>query len=313
VSGSLTPRGAACALRSSEWIFIVFFAYITALIPFFRDRPGLGIQPVLVLALVIGLLFSLAQAEQRTRFSLTFSMIRDWVPMGLTLLAFREMELFVPTTYNTHYENAWIRWDEIALNEWGLKRAIEFLGPVIPTYLELCYLLVYGLGTFCVVVIWMKTQRRGIDRFYVVLSAGTLLSYALFPYFPSRPPRLVFPEVGFPVAHSVFRTVNLFLLRNGSIHTGVFPSAHVSSAISAAWALFLVLPRKHRGIAWGVLLYAISVAIATIYGRYHYAVDAVAGFGISLVAGTIALVIRRRSAVPNISLVSEETGKPATG
>ncbi len=42
-----------------------------------------------------------------------------------------------------------------------------------------------------------------------------------------------------------------------------------------------------------MLIYAISVAIATVYGRYHYAVDAVAGFGVSLVALAAAMLARR--------------------
>jgi membrane-associated phospholipid phosphatase len=35
-----------------------------------------------------------------------------------------------------------------------------------------------------------------------------------------------------------------------------------------------------------VAFYAFSVAIATIYGRYHFATDAVAGFAISFLAFT---------------------------
>ena len=67
------------------------------------------------------------------------------------------------------------------------------------------------------------------------------------------------------------------------IHSSVFPSAHVSSAFSAGWALLLYLPdRKRYGV--GMLIYAASVAVAAVYGRYHYAVDVVAGFGVSLVA-----------------------------
>ncbi len=279
-------------LRSSEWILLVFFAYIAALVPFFRDRPRLGYQPIVILAIVAVLLFSLARAE-KTRFALAISMTRDWIPMALTLVAFREMELFVPVAYNVRYEQSWIHWDRMVLDQWGLKHAIEILGPVTPSYLELCYLLVYGVGSFCIVMLWVKAQRRGVDRFYVVLLVGTLLSYAMFPYFPSRPPRLAFPEVGFPVAHNIFRSINLFLLRKATIHSGVFPSAHVSSAFSAAWAMFLVLPRG-KGLAWGLLLYALSVALATVYGRYHYAADAVAGFAVSLVAALICLLLRHK-------------------
>ncbi len=282
-----------CKLRHSEWICIAFFVYIAALSPFFRDRPLLGYQPLLILAAVILLLGSLARAE-RTRYAQAFSMIRDWIPMALTLTAFREMELFVPINYNAQYEMAWVRWDDILLRQWGLKHAIESLGPVIPMYLEFCYLLVYGVGTYCVIVIWIKTRRRAVDRFYVILLVGTLLAYALFPYFPTRPPRIAFPTIAMHNA-DLFRRFNLFLLRKATIHSGVFPSAHVSSAFSAAWAMFLVLPREKQ-YGWWLLFYAGSVAVATVYGRYHYAADALAGFGISLFAGALCLLLREQTA-----------------
>lgn len=280
-------------LRHSEWLLLAFFTYIVVLMPLFGNRPYMTLQPVITLALAALLLFGLGQAE-RTRFRNLISQIRDWIPMALTLTAFREMELFVPARYDSGYEHAWIRWDQVVLSQWGLKRVIESLGPLIPAYLELCYVLVYGLGTFCVIVLWVVAKRRGVDRFYVILLTGTLLSYALFPFFPTRPPRLAFPTVGLPVMHDALRTFNLFLLRKGTIHAGVFPSAHVSSAFAAAWGMFLVLPER-KIYGWCLLIYAISVAVATVYGRYHYAADALAGFGVSLIAGLLCLVLRQRA------------------
>ncbi len=278
-------------LRHSEWVLLLFFAYIALLMPFFRDRPHMSWQPVTTLAAVAALLCGLALA-QTTRFGHAVDMARDWLPMVLTLLAFRQMELFVPTQYNSLYEHAWIRWDRVILDQWGFKRALESLGPIIPTFLELCYVLVYGLGSFCIAALWVIGRRNRVDRFYVILLTGTLVSYALFPYFPSRPPRLAFPEVGAPVANNVFRTLNLFLLRNATIHSAVFPSAHVSAAFSVAWAMFLVLP-EHKAYGWTLLIYALIVAIATIYGRYHYAADAIAGLGVSLIAALLCLLLRR--------------------
>jgi membrane-associated phospholipid phosphatase len=57
--------------------------------------------------------------------------------------------------------------------------------------------------------------------------------------------------------------------------------------------MFLVFPERKR-LGWGLLLYALSVSVATVYGRYHYAVDVAAGFAISLVAGAVCLFIAAR-------------------
>jgi membrane-associated phospholipid phosphatase len=82
---------------------------------------------------------------------------------------------------------------------------------------------------------------------------------------------------------TTMRSLNLWILENATIHSSVFPSAHVSSAFSAAWGMFFVLPRR-KVFGWGMLFYAVGVSVATVYGRYHYVADALAGFGISVVA-----------------------------
>jgi membrane-associated phospholipid phosphatase len=220
-------------------------------------------------------------------------MLRDWLPLIVTLGAFREMELFLPVRFDHRFEAGWIQWDHLLLGEWHGRSIIESLGRIIPFWLELCYLLVYGIGFFCVALFYIQHRREDIDRFLTIYLLGTLLAYALFPYFPSEPPRIVFPHLDAPLITTWARTLNLWILKIGTIHVGVFPSAHVSSAFSAAWGMFLVRPdRKIFGGA--LVLYAVSVSVATVYGRYHYAVDVVAGFVVSLIPGLLCSILSRR-------------------
>jgi membrane-associated phospholipid phosphatase len=278
-------------LRVPERILIGFFAYIALLTPLFRERPHLGAQPWVLLAAVTALFCSLSFWE-RGRWQRVIDIARDWLPLGLTFVAFREMEFFLPRDYNYGYELAWIHWDRVVLGDWGLRHAIESLGKTLPFYFEFCYLLVYGVGAYGVGLLSAGScertaRRQSIDRFWIMYLAGTLGAYALFPYFPTQPPRYVFPAVEPPLVSTWVRHFNLFLLGRATIHVGVFPSAHVSSAFSSAWGTFLAKPRRR---AWGriLLVYAASVAIATVYGRYHYAVDALAGLGVSVVSGAVA-------------------------
>jgi membrane-associated phospholipid phosphatase len=276
-------------------VLIGFFAYIATVSPFFPDRPNLHYQPVLVLAGALFLLFALARGEQARNFANAISFIRDWLPIFLTFGAFREMEFFLPIHFDNLLEAQWIRQDRIFLDAWHVRAAIESLGKAIPYYLEICYLLVYGLAAYCVLVLYVQKQRRSVDLFFTIYLAGTLGAYALFPYFPSRPPRLVFAGLDNPGIVTWVRQLNLYILSKATIHVGVFPSAHVSSAFSAAWAMFLLFPRRKR-FGWGLSIYAISVSIATIYGRYHYAADVLAGFGVSLLAAALCLIWHWRAA-----------------
>src|ERR1700755_150852 len=100
--------------RSSERLLLCFFVYIAVLTPFFRDRVQLSYQPLVILAGVLGLFCCFSYAESRKLIKRAGE-IRDWLPFGLTLVAFREMGLFVPRQYDKAYEIAWIQWDRILL------------------------------------------------------------------------------------------------------------------------------------------------------------------------------------------------------
>lgn len=279
-------------VRLPEWVVLGFFAYLVAISLWFNGRPHLHYQPVAILVSVAAIIAALVML-QRTRFAWLMDCIRDWIPMGLTLVAFRSMELFIPSQFSHPYERLWVGWDHVLLGNWGLRSAIESLGSLIPGYLELCYLLVYGVGTYCLLILYLTNNRRRIDSFYAIYLAGTLGAYALFPYFPSQPPRILFPQIDPPTVDTIVRHWNLWILRNGTIHSSVFPSAHVSSAFAAAWAMLVLMPHRKR-YGWGLVIYAVSVALATIYGRYHYAADAAAGIAISVVAAGLFLAARRR-------------------
>ena len=274
-------------LRSSEWLLIGYFGYVALITPFFSlDRQARWVGPA-VFALVAMLLAVTAIAESFGS-QQVFSVARDWIPLGLTLIAYREMDWFSPLPRDYNLELRWVGWDRTLLYGVGLQGAIESLGALLPGYLEFCYLLVYAVGPISVAVLYSLKRRELVNRLLLVYLAGTLLAYALFPYFPSDPPRTVFGGTDLPNVTTPLRSLNLWIVSGYGIHSSVFPSAHVSSAFSAAWALLWLLPGQ-RKFGWMMLVYAVSVAVATVYGRYHYAVDAVAGLGVSLAAAFMIL------------------------
>ena len=285
--------GALKALRSSEWLLIGYFGYVAAIIWAFPLDPQVKWLALAVFVLVASQLvvFAVAESFGSQEF---FSIARDWIPLALTLVAYREMDWFSPLPRDYNLELRWLEWDRRLLYGAGLQRAIEWLGALLPGYLELCYLLVYAVGVFSVAVLYVRDRRELVNRLLLMYLAGTLLAYALFPYFPSDPPRTLFGGNDLPNIVTPLRQFNLWIVSGYGIHSSVFPSAHVSSAFSAAWGLLWLLPDKKR-FGFLMLVYAVSVAVATMYGRYHYAIDAAAGLGVSVIAAlTILLFALRR-------------------
>jgi hypothetical protein len=150
--------------------------------------------------------------------------VRDWYPVPLILLAYREMGWIALPHNSTAFEDYWIGLDRALLGG-GLRAAIESLGPVLPNLLELAYLLVYAVPVVGLVVLYKEHARGRIDDYISILLFGTLTAYAMYPWFPSEPPRSVFPDADLPMM-SLLRQVNLSIVGGYGIHTSVFPIVH---------------------------------------------------------------------------------------
>lgn len=275
-------------VRPSEWVLIAYFAYTSILAAVLPLRPPIP-TPTIVLNLAIFAAYALLVYADALRNREFLSIVRDWFPLPLMLLAYREMGWFAPARHSFELERAWILWDRMVLRDWGVRAAIEFLGPVLPSLLEISYSLVYTIAPFSVAMLYVYRHRERVDTLLFTFMLGVLLSYAQFPYWPSEPPRTVFPGQDAPTVNTVFREFNWWLLGGYGIHTSVFPSAHVSGAFSAAFAMIRVLPEE-RWVGRFLLGLAILIATATVYGRYHYFADAVAGLAVSLVSLGISVI-----------------------
>lgn len=212
----------------------------------------------------------------------------NYLMLALLVTGYQEMGWFAQPHTGTALEEAWVVWDRYVLDTMGLRAWIEALGPVVPMVLEIAYTTVYVTGVMSLSLLYAHGLGRRADVLLFCLLFGALASYAMFPFFPSEPPRTVFPDQDLPNYRATFRAFNYWILGNWGIHTSVFPSAHVSAAFSAAFGLRLLLPeRKWVWRAMAVL--ATLIALSTVYGRYHYLVDALAGFGIGLAAWRLTI------------------------
>jgi membrane-associated phospholipid phosphatase len=271
-------------IRKSEYVILGFLVYaviLAAALP--AGQPIRHLVTMLNAGIFIGYAALLVCAVLRPK--LVFALLRDTASMALIILAYREMGWFAQPHSNHALEGSWVAWDRAVLRG-GARAVIESLGPVIPSILEVSYALVYALAPFAVFMLYLYKRRDRVDQFLFVFAVGVLLCYGQFPFWPSDPPRVIFAGEDVPSYFTVFRRFNLWTLGNYGIHTSVFPSAHVAGAFAAAFGAFRTLP-EHRWVGRLLLTIACLIAVATIYGRYHYIADAGAGLAVAVVAARV--------------------------
>jgi membrane-associated phospholipid phosphatase len=272
-------------VRRSEWVvlgFLFYAAVVGCVLPVAMSVKERAVFVNLAVGLIYTILIRLDSARPRLWLSVT----RDWLPLALILLAYQEMGWFALPQPGHPLESHWVVWDRWFLRGGG-KAVIEALGPLVPSLLEIAYALVYTLAPFSVAALYLCGHRRDVDRFLLIFALGVLSCYVQFPWWPSEPPRVVFFGEDFPAYDTVFRRFNWWMLAGAGIHTSVFPSAHVAGAFSAALGMRHTMPER-KWIYRMLIVIASLIAVATVYGRYHYLADATAGFWIACTAAIAA-------------------------
>jgi len=289
-------------LRPSERLWAVYFLYVS-LLGLWR-APSL---PFSALSLIAPLaLIAIARADSVATHR-RWSILRDWAPTVLILVAYWSIDWAPGPSRDRQLEDALITWDRVLLDRWHLRLAIEGLGVLIPSMLEIAYLLVYAVLPLTIAWFYVGGRRERLDDFVFPFVLGTLATYALLPHFPSEAPRFVYAGDPLPV-ETVFRHVNIWILDQADIRSSVFPSGHVAVGFSAAFALRLAVPGR-RALGNTLLVIATLVWISTVYGRYHYAGDGLAALASSAVSIAVVFVRRASPHHPSVRAAAlEEDG-----
>jgi membrane-associated phospholipid phosphatase len=283
-------------LRQTDRIFATYFLYTSILAVTLPVRPNVCVRVLVSTAIAAVLYYALIRMPwERPR-----EYVRDWLPMALFVLAYRQIGWFAPDSHDPHLEQGWIVWDNFLFGALRFRELIESTGILLPGALEAAYLTVYAVPAYLVLVLYVYHRRAEVDFVVSRYAIGLLGAYALLPYFPSEPPRIVFPGEWEPTVTTIFRRWNQSIVSGYGIHLSVFPSAHVSGAFAAYFAMRRVFGRRNW-VSWTAATYAWMVALATVYGRYHYAVDAIAGIGVALAAMAVTISKHVRDTTSQLS------------
>ncbi len=151
--------------------------------------------------------------------------------------------------------------------------------------------------------VFVTRGAAGLHRVTFQIALAFFSSYVVFVLLPVAGPRYLFPPIsGAGAEGRVFELVHAVLERGSSKGTA-FPSSH----IAASWAAVLACWRIDRRWFWLLAAPAGALALGTVYGRFHYGVDAAAGIALAFGAHAVVPWLMRR--LGELS-GSSDTGEP---
>lgn len=144
---------------------------------------------------------------------------------------------------------------------------------LVAEVLELAYVGVYPL----IPVALHLALRQGVtaDRFWTVILLTDYVCFGMLPWIQTRPPRAVGFATPWP---SAWRAVNLRVVDASSVQVNTFPSGHAAEAVAAA----LLVSGSPAPLVVLMVLAAAAISAGAVFGRYHYAADAIAGWAVAV-------------------------------
>jgi membrane-associated phospholipid phosphatase len=251
----------------SSWIppgllFFVYIAVVAGLLPGLAARRRLqaagGAAAGLVLCAAAWLLPPVGVLD-------------EWIlpPVALLLSYWTSGLVFVapmpPAERALERIDGWLRIDAIA------AQAPRWVAEL----LEASYTVIYPLIPLALAIHLTASADPSADRFWTVILITDFICFGFLPWVQTRPPRARRSSEPW---RSSLRRFNLRLLDRSSIQVNTFPSGHAAEALAAA---LLVADAPWPLTLW-MSLNAVLVSAGAVFGRYHYAADALAGWVVAI-------------------------------
>jgi len=221
----------------------------------------------------------------------------DWYPLLIVTALYTEVGL-VNLADGRAYDRIVLGWEQALF---GFQPAREWIranpSASLSWVLYLGYLAYYPIIAAAPLALWATGQHEAMRRAMTTIMATFYLCYTVFLLFPVVGPRHVFPAADNVATRTMIAQLTARFLDHVAAWGAAFPSSHVAVSVAATVAAF----REWRALGLGLVVPTTLLALGSVYGQFHYAVDVVAGLGVGLaVAAGVWLMSRQPSEAARI-------------
>lgn len=290
------PRGTPAAVESVTgppgfWavdrLILPYFAFSTVLLALAWN--SLPSAPALLFWQVLGTALVVWQAKRPTRWARVF---RHWYPLPYVAFCYREMAVLIPALGRPDADGWLARLD---FRVWQAHPTVwleRISHPALTEFLQVVYTLFIPAVLLVPCLLWLRRRYADFRFCAFLIALGFLASYIGYLLVPARGPRFLLADLQhFPLSGEwFFNSMQHALDRLESVHYDCFPSGHTEMTLLACWLSRLVSRRLFRLYC----CYTPFLIFATVYLRYHYSVDLLAGGLLAAVLILASPILYRR-------------------
>jgi membrane-associated phospholipid phosphatase len=288
------PRGSG----AFEWVTFAYIAWLNSIvIVFHRNIAHPARYLTIHVAMALGIAWLSRAAARSPHRALRFA--RHWYPLPLYIFFFEELEGLVHVIFPGWFDGWLISFDYNLVGVYPSVWLARFAGPVVNDFMQFAYMTYFLYLVILPAILYSQRERLAYWTVMVSTAVAHYSVYVIAVLLPIESPYhalVSFREK--PLTGGPFTATIDVIERFARVHGAAFPSAHVAGsmvAILASW-------RYRRWLFWTCLPFFLSMCIATVYGRYHYIADVLAGIAVGT-AGFFAgdSLMQRKGALPPIA------------
>ena len=245
-------------------------------------------------ALIVGL--ARASADGSSKF---LTGLHRWYLYPAVVFVYMEVDLMIKPIHSMDYDHLLIAADHWMFGTNPTQWIYRFAHPVLTEVLQIAYFSYYFLFIALGIETYREYTPRELDRVGFLLVYGFFLSYLGYFALPAVGPRFTlhdFNSLSKDLPGLLFtEPLRNFINAGGGIppgsvdpvaqvHRDVFPSGHTQLSLVCVYLAYQHKIKTRHIMAVTVTL----LIIATVYLRYHYVIDLLAGglfFGFTIVSG----------------------------
>ncbi|MEW6161897.1 MAG: phosphatase PAP2 family protein [Nitrospirota bacterium] len=199
-------------------------------------------------------------------------------PIICVMVIFESLEWLVHYVNPEDIDPILIRLDYLIFSGHPMILLERIMSPLLTDILQLAYLSYYFLPITLGIV--LNNRRREFDRSLFLVLFCFYLCYLGYILMPALGPRYAITHLQTTELQGLFvaEPIQRFLDQLEGIKRDAFPSVHTAIA---SIVLYLAHRFKRR-LFWVFLPVVPALIFSTVYCRYHYVVDVMGGFGVTI-------------------------------
>jgi len=257
-------------------LILVYFAFTSVVVLGWWNQ--VSAAAALFTVHLVGVALLIFEVKRPNRTSWLF---RNWYPLPYVGFCYKEMALLIPAVRHTDADQ-WLA--NLDFRIWHVYPTVwleRIQSPLLTEFLQTVYTLFVPAVLLVAVLMWRKRLYPEFQYYAFLIALGFLASYVGYLIVPARGPRFLLRHLQHIPLQGLwlFRLMQATLDRLESAYYDCFPSGHTLLTILAWWGSRLI----SKKVFWAYLAYTPFLIFATVYCRYHYTVDVLAGAGLGFV------------------------------